>query len=300
MAASMFGMLGFVSRMTAALGLDATGLVFWRAGLATVVLLVLGSLARRGGVGRLRRLSDNRRRALVVAALVGALLNVAIFGAFLRSPIAVALICFYTFPALVTLAAVPLYGDRLDRRRGLALILSSAGLLLVLLAPALGSTGLAIDPLGVSLALFAAICQACFLLLSGRGYGPLSSLDVSIVVIAAAAAVSGGLLVVTGDIGAMLLPLGEPRLWPWIALSGILGAAIPTTAFLAGIARIGPARAAILMTFEPLVGVALAAVMLGERPVALQLVGGAGVLAAAAILQTAPGRAPVEVEAPVV
>jgi drug/metabolite transporter (DMT)-like permease len=300
MAAALFGMLGFVSRMTAACGLGAVAFVFWRAGLATVVLLLFGALAGGGGVDRLRRLAGSRRRALLLAALLGALLNVAIFAAFLRTSIAVALICFYTFPALVTLAAVPLYGDRLDRRRLLALVLSSAGLLLVLLAPALGSMGLSIDALGVGLALFAALCQSFFLLLSGRGFAPLSSLDVSTVVIGAAVAVAGVMLVATGDPGGLVLPLSEPGLWPWIALTGILGAALPTTAFLAGIARIGPSRTAILMTFEPLVGVALAALMLGERPVELQLVGGAGVLAAAAILQTAPGRSVAEVEAPVV
>jgi drug/metabolite transporter (DMT)-like permease len=225
---------------------------------------------------------------------LGGLLNVAIFAAFLRMPIAVALITFYTFPAIVTLAAVPLYGERLDLRRLLALALSSAGLLLVLLAPALGGAGLSIDPLGVALALVAAVCQASFLLISGRGYRPLSALDASTVVIAAAVAVSTAILAMTGDVAGLVRPLSEPAMWPWIAIAGILGAAIPTTAFLAGIARIGPSRAAILMTFEPLVGVALAALLLGERPVPLQLVGGAGVLAAAAILQLTPPRAVAE------
>jgi drug/metabolite transporter (DMT)-like permease len=299
-AASLFGTLGFVSRMTAGLGLGSVAFVFWRAGLATVLLVGYAGATGGGGVERLRQLRGRRRAALFAAAMLGALLNVAIFAAFLRTTIAVALICFYTFPAIVTLAAVPLYGDQLDRRRLLALGVSSAGLILVLLAPALGASGLAIDPVGVGLALLAAFCQSCFLLLSGRGYGPLSSLDVSTIVISAAVLVGGALLLVGGDPANALLPFSEPALWPWIAVTGIFGAAIPTTAFLAGLARIGPARTAILMTFEPLTGVLLAALMLGERPVALQLVGGAGVLAAAAILQASPGRVPVEVEAPVV
>jgi drug/metabolite transporter (DMT)-like permease len=46
-----------------------------------------------------------------------------------------------------------------------------------------------------------------------------------------------------------------------------------------------------MMTIEPLVGVALAAALLGEHPAPIQLVGGAAVLVAAAILQVAPRRA---------
>ena len=293
-------MLGFVSRMTATLGLDAAAFVFWRAGVGTVALVAVSAITARGFGSRLRDVPTMPRRYLFAAAVLGALLNVAIFAAFLRTSIAVALICFYTFPALVTIAAVPLYGDRLDRRRVFALALSSAGLVLVLVAPLIGSAGIAIDPLGVAFALFAALCQASFLLLSGRGFRPLTSLDVAVVVIGAAVVVSGAVIALSGDVSRVVLPLSEPGLWPWIAVSGIFGAAIPTTAFLAGIARIGPSRTAILMTFEPLVGVCLAALVLGERPVALQLVGGAGVLAAAAILQATPGRAPAEVEAPVV
>lgn len=309
-AASLFGTLGFLSRSAAALGMGPLPFVFWRAGLAVLLLVGFGvALGFRHagdhggrGLGRFGRLTANRWLALVVAAFVGALLNVAIFAAFQRMAIAVALICFYTFPALVTLAAIPLYGDRLDGRRLLALVLSSAGLLLVLLAPALSSSGggLVIDPLGVGLALFAALCQAAFVLIAGRGFAPLSSLDVSAIVIGAAVLVSGVLLVAIGDFAGAVLPASEPRLWPWILLAGVTGAAIPTTAFVAGIARIGPSRAAILMTFEPLVGVVLAALLLGERPVPLQLVGGAAVLAAAVLLQTARGRAPEEAEARVV
>jgi drug/metabolite transporter (DMT)-like permease len=55
---------------------------------------------------------------------------------------------------------------------------------------------------------------------------------------------------------------------------------------------IGPSRTAILMTLEPLVGVAIAGLWLGEEPLPLQLVGGAAVLAAAVVLQAGPRRGP--------
>ena len=298
-AACLFGTLGYVAREANETGVGALAFVAWRAGLAASALLLFSLFV--GGrryprlptlVGVVRR----RRWALFAACMLGALLNLAMFAAFLKTTIAVALICFYTFPAMVTLAAVPLYGERLDRGRLAALMLSSAGLLLVVLAPALIVADLHIDPLGVGLALGAAVCQAAFILIAGRGFAPLPTLHVAWWVVFAALLVASALAFLLGEGGGLLLPFRRAEIWPWILAGGIAGAAIPTTAFLAGIGRIGPSRAAILMTFEPVVGVALAGLLLGETPVPLQLVGGAAVLAAAIILQASPGAVPEEVE----
>jgi len=65
---------------------------------------------------------------------------------------------------------------------------------------------------------------------------------------------------------------------------------------VAGIGLIGPSKAAILMTIEPLVGIAVAARLLGEQPTALQILGGAAVLTAVIILQLTPSRVPPEPE----
>ena len=65
------------------------------------------------------------------------------------------------------------------------------------------------------------------------------------------------------------------------------------SAFFAGLRRVGPSEAAILSTFEPIVTVALALVVLGERLSEPQLAGGALVLAAVVLLQLR--RAPANV-----
>jgi drug/metabolite transporter (DMT)-like permease len=233
-------------------------------------------------------LRPDRRVALVVAALCGAILNIAMFGAFVMTTVAIALICFYTYPAIVTLAAVRLYGERLDRVRLGALILSTVGLAMVVLAPLAGSSDVVINPVGVGLALLAAVCQAAFFLISGRGWQPMPNLHVSTFVIATVVVIAVPLAMISGQTAELFVPLQQPDTWVWILAGAITGAAIPTTAFITGIGLIGPSRAAILMTIEPLVGVSLAALLLGEKPTLVQLIGGAAVLAAAAILQIAP------------
>ena len=265
----------------------------WRATIATIALFGVSALlgARFGGTGRVpdvRVLARDRRIALAAVALAGALLNIAMFAAFLRTTVAIALICFYIYPALVTLAAVRLYGERLDRLRLGALIVSSVGLGLVVLAPLAASSDLVVDPVGVALALFAAVCQAIFLLISGRGWRPMPTLHVSAYVVGAAAVLSIPLAILGGEAAGLALPFSKPEGWIWILAGGITGAAIPTVAFVTGIGLIGPSRAAILMTIEPLVGVSLAALLLGEQPSLIQIVGGIAVLLAAAVLQVAP------------
>jgi drug/metabolite transporter (DMT)-like permease len=71
-------------------------------------------------------------------------------------------------------------------------------------------------------------------------------------------------------------------------VGGVLGAAIPSAALLVAVRSIGPTRASILMTLEPVVGAVLAAFLLAERPSPLQIVGGLAVLAAAVLLQVSP------------
>ena len=105
-----------------------------------------------------------------------------------------------------------------------------------------------------------------------------------------------GLLVV-GTLGSLAQPLASPdAFWPVVA-AGIVGAGVPTVCYIAGIRRLGPPRAAILATFEPVVGVALAAWLLGEQPAAVQLLGGALILVAAVLLQLRPSAAAAEHEA---
>ena len=301
-AAALFGTLGYVTRQAQGAGLDALPLVAWRGVAATFgVLALLGVAGARvgGGAGRvpdIRLLPRNRRWALLAASLCGALLNVAVFIAFTRMSVAVALICFYTFPAVVTLAAVPLYGERLDRVRASALVVSLAGLTLVVLAPALSAGEVVIDPLGLILALGGGALQAAFILITGRGFTPLAPLHVALYVVFAALALSVPLALLAGQGDGLLVPLSDPDTWVWILAAGLLGAAIPTTLFVTGINLIGPSRAAILMTIEPLVGVTLAVALLAEKPSILQVIGGVMVIAAAVVLQVAPRRS-VEVEA---
>jgi drug/metabolite transporter (DMT)-like permease len=88
-----------------------------------------------------------------------------------------------------------------------------------------------------------------------------------------------------------------------VLTAGVIGAGLATVCFIAGIRLLGAARATILSTLEPVVGVSLAAILFGAVPTPVQLVGGALIIAAGIVLQLPSGEvaeheAVAELEAP--
>ena len=90
---------------------------------------------------------------------------------------------------------------------------------------------------------------------------------------------------------ALALPIGDPSALALAAVAGILAAGIPSVLFLTGIRAIGGTRTGVLMLFEPLVGVILAALLLNEALEPIQALGGLAILAAAVVLQRSSGTA---------
>lgn len=270
----------------------------WRAGVGALAVGVLVvALLVRGGlhIPRVRDLSCADRSALAVLLLFTTVVNVAMFLAFTRTTIGVAMICFYTYPALVTLGAVRFFGEHIDRRRAAALCLGFGGLFLVLV-PSIVAGGAAVDPLGVGLALLASVLQATNVLLMGRGFGAIPTVVTGLVLNLIPAFAYAALAIAVGETP-FPLGLSTDRMAVIAIFCGVIGAAMPTLANLAGIGIIGPARAAILMLFEAVVAVAMAAIFLSQRPALIQVLGGAAVLLSGALLQAPRGRERLVVEA---
>ena len=83
--------------------------------------------------------------------------------------------------------------------------------------------------------------------------------------------------------------------WPVIVVAGVAAAGVSSLLFLTAIRAIGGTRTGILMLLEPVVGVLLAAAVLGEALLPLQVLGGFLVLAGALVHQvrSAPELEPI-------
>jgi drug/metabolite transporter (DMT)-like permease len=284
-AACLFGTLGPVSRGAYDAGLTPLTFALWRATLGALGLLAIIAALSIRGRDRLHWRALDRRTvaALGAAVFAGIVLNLAIFSAFGRMSIALALLGLYTYPALVAIGSVAIGEERLNRSRVGALALALLGMVVVVLGGSGGGPGFELA--GFGLALLAAAMQAVFVLLGRRGFPAVPSAEATLVVLGGTA--SGFLLLTlaSGSLDVALLPFRSPEALPILIWAGIAGASIPTLLFLLGIRSIGPTRAAIIALIEPVAGATLAAVLLGELLAPVQVAGGVLVLAGAALIQ---------------
>jgi drug/metabolite transporter (DMT)-like permease len=182
----------------------------------------------------------------------------------------------YTYPALVALLAVLIGDEQFTRMKGAALLLCSAGLVLVLGA---SFDGARIE--GVLSVLGAAVIYSCYILIGNRILKNIDPLVTSLYVCSSAGLAFLVYGVATGELLLSMSPVA------WLSILGI--AVFPTLfgviGFFAGLRLIGATNASIISTLEPLITVLLSALLLGERITALQGLGGAVLLTGAITLQ---------------
>ena len=294
-AAALFGTLGPLSRFAYDAGMQPLAFVAWRGGigfLATAAVVAWRIRRRDTRLVRLGNLDTQARLSLGTAALMGFVLNLCMFIAFDRITVALALLGFYTYPVLVAIGNVLLGREPLDRPRVVALVLAVIGMIAVVASQLDPAAGIRIDVIGFGLAFGAACSQAVFVILSRSGYRGVPADQAMGVVFAVTILCSIPVAIATGAAATLTHPLGEPSVLPLLSFTGLFAAAIPSMLFLVGIRRIGGTGAGILMLFEPVVGVALAAWLLNEGLAPIQVLGGLAILAAALILQRAapPGE----------
>jgi len=149
--------------------------------------------------------------------------------------------------------------------------------------------------LGIVLALAAAASQVVFVTVSRSGYSSVPADAATLVAMSASIVGATVIALLVGQGAQLVAPLRSPDPWPYLLLAGVAAAGISSMLFLTAVRTIGGTRTGILMLFEPVVGVVLAALLLGEPLGAVQLLGGLLVLAGALVLQlrSEPGLDPV-------
>lgn len=175
---------------------------------AVVTLLLSAWTVRRAGVSPWGR----RRGLLVFRGLVGFVALSAFYHSIVHLPLADATVIQYTNPVWAGVIAVPLLGERLRRREVLSVLVSMAGVALVMRPSFLFGAGAALDPVTVGIGLFGAMC-------SGMAYATVRKLsateDPSVIVFYFA------LISVIASVP-MALPYA---LWPtpreWLVLLGV-------------------------------------------------------------------------------
>lgn len=292
LAAASFAVNGPLSGLAYARGMSTLGLVVWR---GTFAALLLGSIlalaAARGRPLRYRSLDRRSALLLVAAGATGAMLNLTVFAAFERTTVALVLITFYTYPAMLAVTGMLFHGERPSVARLGSLVLAIAGMALVMISQLDPAEGIRLDLAGLALAFVAAVCQVVYFTIGHAGFRSLPADQATLGVFLVSLPIYAVVALLGGSgVAAVGAPVGDPTLMVVAVLVGTVGAAIPSVLVLTSIRRIGGTRAGIILMFEPVVGVALAALVLGEAVLPVQVLGGALVIAGGVLLQAVPER----------
>ena len=217
------------------------GVVAVRQWVAAAVMLTVGR-------PRLRDFTAAQRRLVLGLALVFAVMNLSLYTAIERVGLGLAVTLEFIGPLTVALAG--------SRRRGdLLCAAAAAGAVAVLMRPTPST-----DYAGIGLALLAALCWGCYILLNRAVGARLPGLEGS----AAAAAMSG----------ALYLPVGAWVLWqhaPTAAAlgcalaTGVLSSAVPLLSDLLALRRVPAQLFGVFMSVNPVFAALIGLAVLGQH-----------------------------------
>jgi drug/metabolite transporter (DMT)-like permease len=275
-----FGVMPIFGKLAFSAGVGVATLLFVRFAIATPVLWA--AVAVRRALPQVER--GVLVRAFALGAVGYAMQAGLYFLALQRMDASVLSLVLYSYPALVTGAAILLGREPANRRRLVALVTASGGLVLVLAGAGAGDFDLA----GMALGVGAALTYTTYILVSDGVTGDLEALPLAALVSTGACVSLGIVAAATGSID-----LGfEAEGWLWLALAALVSTVGAVVLFFSGMSRVGPSTAAILSTLEPPVTVALVFVTFGDALGVVQILGALAVLGAAVIVNV-PARAAV-------
>ncbi|MEQ8967776.1 MAG: EamA family transporter [Azospirillaceae bacterium] len=239
----------------------------------TALRAAFGALALAGLLVAMREtVRIGSRRDIVAMSLVGLLMTahwVAYFHAIQVATVAVALIGFFTFPVFTVLLE-PLFfrGARITPGNLASAGVTITGAVILVGGPAAGPTQWAGLGWGVVSAVLLAVRNLAVKRHLGA-YGGTAVMFWQLIIVAI-------VLLPTLDwsVGPLAV-LGGPRDGAALVLLGVVFTAGAHTLFVRSVIALPPRTVSIVFCLQPVVGVALAAVLLGERPSLEAIAGGA-------------------------
>lgn len=273
--ASAYGSLSIVTTLGGRIGVGLLTMMAWRYALAAPILAVIAGPRALAAV--------TWRRALALFVLGGggqALVTYFSLSALAWLPAASLGFLFYTYPAWVAIFASLAGTEKLTPVRIVALAVALFGITLMVGAP----WDLALPWPGVWRALLSAVIYALYIPLLHRLRGPLDPATASAYLISGAATI---FLVAAARSDGVFGPMTSLTAWGLVATLAVYSTVVAFLTFLRGLEILGPVRAAILSTTEPLFTAVLALLILKQPLGVPTLLGGACIVAAILILERA-------------
>jgi drug/metabolite transporter (DMT)-like permease len=243
-----YGTLPIVGKAAYAAGVKPEPLLAWRFVIAAILFALLAR-------GKGPPVTFRERLVLWGLGVVFVINALAYFTALQTVPAATAALLIYTYPEIVTILSGIAGLDPLTPRGLVGAGLAVAGC-------ALTATGEIAGGVGVAYALVSAFVYATYVVLSSRFAEGVPSLTAALHLAQASAVVCIGWAFFRGS--GLSVP-ASPQAWGAIVALAVISTVVALRAFLAGMARVGPARASVLSSLEVVVTMVFAVLILGER-----------------------------------
>jgi drug/metabolite transporter (DMT)-like permease len=278
LSAACFGTTLIFSQRALNGGASVVSLLAYRYVLGTAMLCVVA-----GGFASVAAVGSRKWTLLTIGGLAqGAIAGLSIFALGFIPAASVAFL-FYTYPTWVALLAVVRRTERVSGVTLLALALSLAGIVTIVGNPLQTE----LDVRGIALAMAAAVVYSVMIPWLGRmqeGLKPAAAM--TWIALGAAICFVCGALVTR----VTLLP-PTPGLLLNAGALALIATAVAFTAFLSGLAELGPVRTSIVSTVEPFWTALLSALVLQQQVGPRTWIGGAMIAAAMLVLQRKPAEA---------
>jgi drug/metabolite transporter (DMT)-like permease len=272
--ATGFGSLAILAKLGYASGLGTQQMLAFRFLLAAVGMVAVAALA---GQNPLLMRRSHLLTLLSMGALFYSAQSLTYFLALRTLPASMVVLIAYIYPSLVVAAGWLFLRRAVTVKHVAALVASFLGLALLVGGARFQLTW------ALLLALASPVVYTGYILVGERVMGSVPALAASAVIMVGAAIGFSSIALVTNE---LTLPRGLGG-WAVVVALALLPTMLAITLFLAGLPRVGASRAALLSTWEPVVTVMLAAVVLGDRLSVVQVLGGLLVLLAVVVVQSA-------------
>lgn len=252
LSASAFGAMAIFARAASASGADMYAMLLFRFFVASALLLIWC---------RVRRVSFPSRRQTIGIALMGGIgyvgQSLCFFGALQYAQASLVALLLYLYPVFVTILAAIFLHERLTPVKLGALALCSLGTALTVG----GGQG---QPLGMALAVAAALIYSGYIVVGARLTRGVDARATATLVCLAATVSFGAMAAIRASQGVSLQWPGSFGGWAALLAIAVCSTVVAILTFFAGLQRLGAGRASMLSTLEPVVTVLLAAMLLGE------------------------------------
>lgn len=263
-----FGSMPIFARLAYASGVDIPTLLLLRFSMAATLMWIL--LKAKG-------VTLPGPRGLAICIAMGALgyagQAFSYFTALTFASASLVSLLLYTYPAIVTILSRIVLKHPLTWLQVVAVAIALAGSVLII-----GKAGDG-QPLGIVFGLLAAFIYSIYILTGSRFPADVTPLA-STTIIASSAAVTYGIAVAFRGFH----PPATTQGWLAVVSIAIICTVLAILFFFEGLDRVGPVKASVFSTVEPVCTVLLAAVVLGEVITPVRILGGALILAAVLLL----------------